>query len=180
MSEPRFLSNESISTLRRLIGVSIHTIFAPTLDAAGAHLAAWKLSMLISKDNFVNFSCEWAETPRFMNDSWLITVSESSDPIGIERNESGALVSPCTISMYYAKPIRKIEIFDYSYSENDEDQEESVHYDQAILFNCEEKRSFCIACMLNGPGIAEYLHFSEDNRVIQEMLSESNRRLVLE
>jgi hypothetical protein len=180
MSEPRFLSNESISTLRRLIRVPIHTIYAPTLDAAGAHLAAWKLSMLIRKDNFVNFSCEWSKTPRFMNDSWLITVSESSDPIGIDRDETGALVSPCTISMYHAKPIRKIEIFDYSYSERDEDPAESVHYDQAILFNCEEKRSFCIACMLNGPGIAEYLHFSEDERVVREMLKDSKSRLVLE
>jgi len=107
MSEPRFLSNESISTLRGLLGVSIHTIFATQLDAAGAHLAAWKLSMLLAKDDFVNFSCEW-------------------------------------------------------------------------LFHCDDGRAFCIACMLNGPGVAEYLHFSEDQRVIQEMLIHSTSRLCLE
>ena len=134
--------------------------------------------MLISKNNFVNFSCEWAETPRYLNDSWLITVSESSDPIEIDKDESGALVGASTIKMYFAKPIRQIEIFS-SYREDD-DPQESVHYDQAILFHCEEERNFCIACMLNGPGVATYLHFSEDNAVIQEMLNTSNSRLILE
>ena len=178
-NQSNFLSDDSISTLRRLLGVSIHTIYTPTLDAAGAHLAAWSLSMLISKDKFVNFSCEWSETPRFLNDSWLVKVSESSNPIRIERNETGALVAPCTISIYFAKPIRKIEIFNHDW-EDDQDSEESVHYDQAILFHCEEERDFCIAYMLNGPGLAEYLHFSEDKFVIQDMLSQSKSRLVLE
>jgi hypothetical protein len=179
MAQPRLLSNDSISTLRTLLGLTIHTIFAPPLDAAGAHLAAWKLSLLVSQDKFVNFTCEWSETSRFLHDFWLITVSESSDPVGIDKNESGALVGASTISMYHAKPIQKIEIFECSYTEN-EYPEESVHYDQAILFRCEEERNFCIACMLNGPGIAEYLHFSEDGGVIQEMLSQSVRRLILE
>jgi len=80
--------------------------------------------------------------------------------------------------MYHAKPIRKIEIFDYQYSE-DEPPEEAVHYDRAIVFSCDEGRSFCIACMINGPGISEYLHFSEDARVIQEMICESKSRLIL-
>jgi hypothetical protein len=26
-------------------------------------LAAWKLSMLLQKDLFLNFSCKWSETP---------------------------------------------------------------------------------------------------------------------
>jgi hypothetical protein len=34
--------------------------------------------------------------------------------------------------------------------------------------------------MLNGPGTADYLHFSEDNGVIQEMIDEATIRLVLE
>ena len=99
---------------------------------------------MVSKDIFINFSCDWSETPRFLNDSWLITVSESRNPIGIDRDESGALLEPCTISMYRAKPIRNIEIFEYQ-DEDDETPEESVHYDQAIHFKCDEDRSFCIA-----------------------------------
>jgi hypothetical protein len=81
--------------------------------------------------------------------------------------------------MYKAQPIRKIEIFEYRY-DLDEGTEESVHYDRAIVFRGAEERSFCISCMLNGPGTANYLHFSEDNGVIQEMIDESTIRLVLE
>jgi hypothetical protein len=175
-----FLSDASISVLRLLLGVQVFTIFAPNLDAAGSHLAAWKFSFLIRKDFFVNVSCEWSETPRFLNDSWLITFSESSDPIGIAKNASGALTAPCTISMYKAEPIEKIEIFEY-HDDADGELDESVHYDKAIVFRCgRDGRSFCICCMLNGPGIATDLHFSEDPVVIEEMVSGSKVRLVLE
>jgi hypothetical protein len=173
-----FLSESSILA-RGLLGLTIHTIFAPNLDAAGAHLAAGKLSMLLQKDLFLNFSCKWSETPLYLNDSWLIEVAPSTEPIGILRNASGALVEPCTISMYKAQPIRKIEIFEYRH-DLDEGTDESVHYDRAIVFRCAEERSFCISCMLNGPGTADYLHFSEDNGVIQEMIDEATIRLVLE
>jgi hypothetical protein len=40
MSREQFLADDSIFALRRLLGISIHTIFAPNLDAAGGHLAA--------------------------------------------------------------------------------------------------------------------------------------------
>jgi hypothetical protein len=174
------LSDESVSALRKLLGITVHTIFAPKLDAAGAHLAAWKLSILIKKDYFVNFSCKWSETPRYLNDSWLIKVAESSNPIGIQQDDSGALIAPCTISMCKAQPIIKIQIYDYCYAPEDEGPDESVQYDQAILFHCAEERAFCISCLLSGPGIAEDLHFSEDAGVIQEMIDGSTVRLVLE
>jgi hypothetical protein len=173
-----FLSAASVSTLRRLLGTSIHTIFAPTLDAAGAHLAAWKLSMLLQKNLFVNFACKWSETPRYLNDSWLIEIEESNEPSDIPLDASGALIAPCTITMYEAKPIRKIEVFEY-HDDLDKEIEESVCYDRAILFTCEGNRRFCISCMLNGPGTANYLHFSEDDAVIQQMISETTMRISL-
>jgi hypothetical protein len=179
IKNPEFISNSSIAILQGLIGKTIHTIFTPHLDAAGPHLAAPTLSMLASKDHFINFSCKWSETPQFLNDSWQITVAEHSDPLDIAQNASGALIDPCSISMYHATPIEKIEILEYSYAAEGEGAEEAVTYDQAILFHCAD-RSFCIACMLNGPGIAEYLHFSENVEVIQQMVSESTVRLVIE
>jgi hypothetical protein len=174
------LSDQSVSVLRKLLGIKVYTIFAPNLDAAGAHLAASKLSMLIKKDHFVNFSCEWSETPRYLNDSWLIEVAESSNPIGIQQDDSGALIAPCTIKMYRAQPIIEIQIYNYCYVPEKEGPEESVQYDQAILFRCAEERAFCIGCLLNGPGIANDLHFSEDAGAIQEMIDSSTVRLVLE
>jgi len=180
MSRDLFLTDESVAALRRLLGRVIHTIYTPNLDAAGAHLAAWTLSMLLDKDSFMNFSCEWFETPHFLNDSWQITVAEARSPLKITVNESGALIAPCTISMYKAKPISKIEIFAFTNAADNEGIEETVNYDQAILFTCDGARPFCIGCMLNGPGIATYLRFSEYPEVIQEIVDGSTVRLVLE
>lgn len=179
MNKQEFLSEQSIAVLRSLVGKTIHTIWSPDLHAAGAHLAAWTLSMLLEKDSFINFSCEWSETPKFLNDSWQITVTTGTDPLNIPKNDSGAYISPCNIHMYSSGPIRKIEIFEYSYKSTHEGIEEAVHYDQALLFHC-EARSFCIACMLNGPGIATSMHFSEDASVVQEMIRESTVRFTLQ
>jgi hypothetical protein len=172
------ISDESISILRQLLGISIHTLFAPHLDAAGAHLASPSLAMLLEKNRYLNFTCERFETPHYLNDSWQIRIAQSSNPLDIPQNSSGALIAPCTINMYGTHSITKIAIYEYLRME--EEVEESVQYDQSILFECSDGHSFCIACMLNGPGIATYLHFSEDKKVIQEMTGESHVRLILE
>jgi hypothetical protein len=179
MGEQKFLSSNSISALRTLLGKSIHTLWAPNLDAAGAHLASWTLSMLLGQGSFMNFSCEWHETPKFLNDSWLITVREDSGPLNITRDDTGSFHGVCTINMYFAMPIKRIDIFAYTNSGDDQGSEEVVNYDQAILFTCEGERAFCIGCMLNGPGIATYLHFSEDQTVIQTIVEHSTIRLTL-
>ena len=179
MSAERFLSTESISALRQLLGKTIHTIWAPNLDAAGAHLAAWTLSMLLGQGSFMNFTCQWHETPYYLNDSWQITVTEDSDPINIAKDSTGAFLGVCNISMFFAKPIEKIDIFAYTNSADNEGPEETVNYDQAILFSCEGEKAFCIGCMLNGPGIATYLHFSEDRSAIQTIVERSTIRLTL-
>jgi len=179
MSGQNFLSTDSISALRKLLGRTIHTLCAPNLDAAGAHLAAWTLSMDLGQHSFMNFSCAWQETPNFLNDSWLITVEEDSSPLNIARNDDGAYIGVCHIHMYFAKPIRKIDVFAYTNSADNEGPEETANYDQAVLFTCEGDRAFCIGCMLNGPGIATYLHFSEDQSGIQTIVEHSTVRLTL-
>ena len=179
MSKQEFLSEDSVSALRQLLGKTIHTLFAPNLDAAGGHLAAWTLSMQLSKGSFMNFSCEWSETPHFLNDSWQITVAEGHDPLKIQINDTGSLMAPCTISMYEAKPIKRIDIFAHTNSADDEGPEEIVNYDQAILFTRDGDTGFCIGCMLNGPGIATHLHFSEDSEVIRTMVDGASIRLTL-
>lgn len=180
MSREQFLTDQSVAALRRLLGRTIYTIYAPNLDAAGAHLAAWTLSMLLEKNSFMNFSCDWSESPHFLNDSWQITVVEERNPLKIMVDESDALVFPCTISMYKAKPIEKIEILAFTNAGDNEGAEETVNYDQALLFTCEGARIFCIGCLHHGPGIAEWMHFSEDPEVIDEIVAGSSVRLVLE
>jgi hypothetical protein len=179
MSGQKFLSTDSISALRKLLGKTIHTLWAPNLDAAGTHLASWTLSMLLGQNSFMNFSCEWHEMPHFLNDSWQMTVNEDSGPLNIVREDTGAFLGVCTINMYFAKPISRIDVFTYTNSADKEGPEETVNYDQAVLFTCEGDRTFCIGCMLNGPGIATYLHFSEDQSVIQTIVEHSTVRLTL-
>jgi hypothetical protein len=179
MSGQKRLSTNSISALRKLLGTTVHTWWATNLDAAGAHLASWTLSMLLGQKSFMNFSCEWHETLKFLNDSWLITVREDSSPLNINRDDTGAFLGVCTINMYSATPIKRIDIFEYTNSADNEGPEETVNYDQAILFTCEGERTFCIGCMLNGPGIATYLRFSEDQTAIQTIVEHSTIRLTL-
>jgi hypothetical protein len=81
--------------------------------------------------------------------------------------------------MYSATPIKRIDIFAYMNSGDNEGPEETVNYDQAILFTCEGERAFCIGCMLSGPGVATYLQFSEDQTVIQTIVEHSAIRLTL-
>jgi hypothetical protein len=179
MSGQKSLSTNSISALRKLLGKTIYTLWAPNLDAAGAHLASWTLSMLLDQNSFMNFSCEWDETPKFLNDSWLITVGEDSSPLNIARDDTGAFLGVCNIRMYSATPIKRIDIFAYTNSGDNEGPEETVNYDQAILFTCEGERAFCIGCMLSAPGVATYLQFSEDQTVIQTIVEHSAIRLTL-
>jgi hypothetical protein len=179
MGDQKFLSSNSISALRTLLGKTIHNLWAPNLDAAGADLAGWTLSMLLDQKKFMNFSREWHETPKSLNDSWLITVKEDSNPLNIAKDDSGAFLGVCTIRMFFATPIKRIDIFAYTNSAGIRDSEETVDYDQAILFTCEEGKAFCIGCTLNGAGVATYLHFSEDQSVIQTILQHSTVRLTL-
>jgi hypothetical protein len=71
-----------------------------------------------------------------------------------------------------------IEIYSLSASDS-EDDNESVLYDKALQFVRENGSSFCVACQLNGPGIAEFVRLSEDPKVIQEFLEGCHLRLAL-
>ena len=141
-------------------------------------MAAPSFSFLLSKDEFLDFSCLWSGTRKYLNDAWEVTVSKSVKPRGITVNETGALLQPLsTISMYGAKPVERIEVYERTdLDENDE--AESVQYDQALVFHHGNRR-FCIACSLNGPGLAEDLKFSEDEAGIDRLLEYSSLRLTL-
>jgi hypothetical protein len=179
MSNQGFLSTDSIAALRLLIGKTVHTLWAPNLDAAAAHLAACSLSMLLGNGSFMNFSCKWQETPHLLIDSWLISVHQDDAPLHIAKDNTGAFRDVCTINMYFAKPIKRIDIFAYTNRFDNEPPEETVNYDQSILFTCEGDRKFCIGCMLSGPGIAKYLNFSEDQKTIETIVEHSTVRLTL-
>lgn len=181
------IAQSSISALSALIGRQVHRVYAPSLDIAGTHVAAPSFSVPISDQigeawvhRFVNLKAIWSETPRFMNDYWEIQASADQTPVGISVTAENAMLSPCSISFYENGGSMLTAIKVYSLSIPDlEDENESVLYDKALQFVRENGSSFCVACQLNGPGIAEFVRLSEDPKVIQELLEDCHLRLTL-
>ncbi len=181
------IAQSSIPALTALIGRQVHRVYAPSLDVAGTHVAAPSFSITISDQigdawmhRFVNVEATWFETPRFLNDYWELLPSVDQVPTGITINAENAMVSPCSVSFHEngASMIARIEIYTLSVSDV-EDDSESVRYDRALLFVRENSSSFCVACQLNGPGIAEFVRLSEDPKVIQDFLENCVLRLTL-
>jgi hypothetical protein len=57
-----------------------------------------------------------------------------------------------------------------SWPANEQLDAESVVYDRAIRFQRQDGSSFCIACQLNGPGIATEVHVSDEEETIADLL----------
>jgi hypothetical protein len=180
------MSVDSLNALKLLIGRSVHSVLSPCLQAAGQHFTSPSFSISISdqtiegwRHRYINFRCDWFEAPVFLRDYWTIHVEETKHPIGIDVNASGAIVAPCTINFYRAQPIQRIEVYRLHDRAQNESQAEEVSYDKAILFRTESGRRFCIACQLNGPGIATEVHLSEQEETILELIEGSKLRLTI-
>jgi hypothetical protein len=180
------ISEDGLLILRGLIGRQLYRVLAPCLQVAGAHFTAPSFSIHFSDEiggkwfhKYVNIRCEWSETPLTFTDYWEILISSDNKPSGIDVDSSGAIVAPCTICFYKAKPIKKIEIYEFQWSDGEGDDLEAVTYDKAIRFQHEDGTAFCIACQLNGPGDATEVHISEDETTVRQFLEDSRLRVCL-
>ena len=130
---------------------------------------------------FVNVSCQWFETPRFLNDYCRLVVTSDNKPNGIEVDASNATVEPCTVHFYSnVSPISIIEVYELELPLSDTPDEETVLYDKAICLRCEIGIRLCIAWQLDGPGIATDVHFSEDEKTISDFLEGTRLRLSID
>ena len=175
-----------VEALRGLIGSQPYRVYAPCLQVAGPHLTAPSFSIPVSGEKagewthkYVVIRCEWSETPRTLTDFWRILVSFEDKPNGIGVDLTGAVIAPCTINLYNAKPISKIEVYEFQLKSGEGMDLESVKYDRAIRFEQEGGKPFCVACQLDGPGIATEVHFSEDEATVREFLEGSQLRVCL-
>jgi hypothetical protein len=180
------ISEDGLLILQGLIGRQLHRVLAPCLQVAGMHFTAPSFSIQFSDEiagkwfhNYANIRCEWSETPLTHTDFWSILVSCEDKPFGIDVASNGATMAPCTVSFYNAKPIRKIEVYEHRWSDERGGEVEAVRYDQAIRFEQEGGAPFCIACQLNGPGIATELHISESESTVSEFLEGSRLRVCI-
>jgi hypothetical protein len=171
------ISEAGLQTLQGLIGRRIQTIYAPCLQVAGAHLTSPSFSVPLSDEiggkwihKYVNFSCEWFEAPLTLTDYWKVLVSIDDKPRGIDVDSTGAIVSPCTIHFYGSNLVKQIEVFEFHWTAGQGADLEAVTYDNAIRFELEGGKALCIACQLNGPGIATEVHFSDNEALISEFL----------
>lgn len=180
------ISEGGLLILQSLIGRQLYRVLAPCLQVAGAHFTAPSFSIHFSDEiggrwfhKYVNICCEWSETPLTFTDYWDILISCENKPSGINVDSSGAIVAPCTICFYKAKPIKKIELYEFQLSAGQGSDLETVTYDKAIRFEHEGGTAFCIACQVNGPGDATEVHVSEDEATISQFLNGSRSRTCL-
>jgi hypothetical protein len=169
-----------------MIGNSFHSIYAPCLQVAGGHLTAPSLSIPVFdritgnwSNRYVIIQCNWSETPLTLTDYWQMFVSCEDKPDRIDVDSTGATVAPCMIKHFQATPVSKIEVYEFEWSPGLDQVRETVRYDQAIRFEQESGKAFCIACQLDGPGIATDVHISGDDATISQFLDGSRLRVSL-
>ena len=178
--ETLHLHGTSIEVLKNLTGRRACRILTPCLQIAGRHFTAPSLSIEKGQEAYVGISCEWFESPYTKTDYWRISISETRLPTGIDVRSDGALIAPCTINFFEAEPISSVEIHSSRWAWSDDDAEEHIEYDSALLFDSLDRRRFCIWCQLNGPGIATEVHFTEDRELISEILNRRQLRMRLD
>ncbi len=163
-----------------LLGLTLYRIYTPCLQVDRQHFAAPNLSLHIEQHGWLVVACQWFETPQTHIDYWRLVTSLQQRPEGIDVDSTGAIVAPCTINFFHSTAISKIEIFTAEVPCNEAEATEHVVYDKAIHFHREDGRTFCIACQLDGPGIATDVHFSEDVDTIKTLIGDACLRLCLE
>jgi hypothetical protein len=175
----RRLSVESIDVLRGVLGRSVCTFYSSHLDVMGRHVAASALSLSLFEPNqSVTIRADYFETPHTMTDYWQMHVHQQRYPHGVEIQD-GAMFAPCSITLFPSSPISAIEIYEAEGTAREKSEIENVLYDQAIIFRRVDGKFFCMACHLNGPGIAEDIHYTDDDVVLSQLLEISRLRLVL-
>lgn len=177
------ISTDGLSALRNLLGMTVHRIHAPCLQVAGSHLTAPSFSIPVTtqtdsgwEHRFTVIRCDWFETPKLLNDYWDLHVVEQDKPDNIPVNSTGAIVAPCTVNFWAASPIIRIDIYGFEWILEGTDSGESVSYDNAIRFQTSGGKSFCVACQLDGPGIATEVHLSENDENIRQFLADATLR----
>jgi hypothetical protein len=176
-SETVHLDDEAHRSLRNLIGITPHRILTPCIQVAGTHFTSPSLSIERGRKSYTSISCVWFESPHTFKDYWRLSVIETPSPAGIEVRSDGAIVAPCTINLFGATPIASIEIYGSRWEWSDDEAEERVEWDSALLFRLLDNQHFCVWCQLDGPGIATEVSFTESNELTAEVLREAALRI---
>ena len=124
----------------------------------------------------VTVRTEYFETPHYLNDYWELIVHRQRYPYGIEVRD-GALIDPCSVSLLPAAEIRSVSV--YELMSDQDDMGEQVAYDQGLRFVRSDGRTFAIACLLSGPGIATDVQYTDDEQLMATWFEHSRVRCEL-
>lgn len=175
----RRLSNESLDVLKSVLGRSVSTFYSSHLDIMGRHITAPSLSLSLFEPNeSITVRADYFETPHTLTDYWQMHVHRQRYPHGVEVRD-GAMIAPCSIQLFPSSAITIVEIYEAQWTAGEGSEVENVFYDQSVVFRREDGKFFCMACHLNGPGIANDIHYTDDDVVLSQLLEISRLRLTL-
>ena len=171
MTETRFfetrISEEGISALRRLLGITVSQIVSPGLDVDDPFTSSPSFSIPLGEKEYLIIENKWLETPNEYIDYYQITVHVSAKPKDIKVSAGGNLHFPLSsISMRLPSPIVKIDVHEDSRS--NPEGEESVAYDRAIIFYLADRIRFSISAH---DSAADLLDFTKDEEKVREFVN---------
>ncbi len=141
------LSEETICSLRSILGETIYRIYSPTFEIYGKTVVATSLSLHREGIGYVIIENEWMETLTEYIDYWQLSAHLSRTPRDIKtrigKNGAGdTLYFPIsTITLPFpASPIEKIAVHEKTWSH--EENQESIAYDTALVFYRNETVKF--------------------------------------
>jgi hypothetical protein len=162
------LSEDTICALRSVLGETIYRIYSPTLEVYGKNITATSLSLHREGIGYVVLENIWLETPTEYIDYWQLSARISRKPKDI-RHKTGkdgagdTFYFPfSTVQLPYpSSSIEKIDVYEniWSHPEN----QESIAYDDALVFYLKEGNRFCISA---NQTIQDCLEYTEDENEI--------------
>ena len=166
------ISEEGILALRKLLGVSVSQLISPALEVYGHFISSPSFSISLGDNGYLVIENSWLETPKEYIDYWSISARYSDLPkdIKVEMVEGIENVMQFPVSSVHIQPasrIIKISIYEAKWS--DSECEESVIYDQAVVFQQEEGKRFCI---MANQSIADLLDFTNHEEEIKAIIGE--------
>lgn len=160
------ISEEGISALRKLLGVSIYQLFSPALEVHDRFITSPNFSLPLCGNEYLIMQNSWLETPKEYIDYWSISAHCSTLPkdIKVVMEEKGQVIVHPVSCIYLLPASRIVKISIYEAKWSDSECEESVVYDHAVVFHPENGIRFCI---MANQSIADLLDFTNHAEAIE-------------
>lgn len=169
------LPDSQLEILRCLLGKIIFDIWSPALELHRQIISADNLSLALKgKSDFINVRNEWLETNEGEH-YWRLSFEQSDKPEGLSYERHGRTgflafdFRASCIRLNKMSPIENVKVFEA----NEKNDDETISYDQAVLFRQQNGEQFCITAQQS---IADRLDFSQNETDIELLLQDCSLR----